>query len=78
MPKGEPPTDHTLSVKSPRYPRRLLGAFFEQGLEGQADQPIHVLRYGLSVYIIQSSMRHALTIDVEEYFQIHAFAGIIP
>ncbi|MCK9264257.1 MAG: DUF3473 domain-containing protein [Deltaproteobacteria bacterium] len=23
-------------------------------------------------------MRHALTIDVEEYFQIHAFAGIIP
>lgn len=24
------------------------------------------------------SMRHALTIDVEEYFQIHAFAGVIP
>ena len=23
-------------------------------------------------------MRHALTIDVEEYFQIHAFAGVIP
>lgn len=23
-------------------------------------------------------MRHALTIDVEEYFQVHAFAGVIP